>query len=279
MERLDIGGTELYPAGIILSHLSLEKPLARILTIANQKGGVGKTTTAVNLGACLAVIGERVLLVDVDPQANATSGVGHKINPGQPTVYECLFGGEEAAACLLATKVPRLHVLPSHHRLVGAEIELVEAVDRERRLSRLLRPLRSSYDYIIVDCPPSLGLITLNALVAAHSVLVPIQCEYYALEGVSHLLETINLVQEGMNPDLDIFGVVLTMYDRRVRLTARVEEEIRAFFEGLVFGTTIPRNVRLSEAPSFGQPIVLYDILSKGAESYMALAREVIRRA
>ena len=252
--------------------------MARIIAVANQKGGVGKTTTAVNLSACMAMLGKRILLADVDPQANATSGVGVKIEPGEPTVYECLFGGEETSACLMETKVPRLHLLPAHHRLVGAEVELVSEPDREVRLARVLRPLRTSYDYIVLDCPPSLGLITLNALVAAHSVLVPIQCEYYALEGLSHLMETIQLVREGLNPGLAIFGVVLTMYDRRVRLTAQVESEIRDYFGSKVFEAIIPRNVRLSEAPSFGQPIVMYDILSKGAESYMSLAREVVER-
>lgn len=252
--------------------------MGKIVSFANQKGGVGKTTTAVNLGASLAVLGKSVLLIDIDPQANATSGVGYHLKDDQPCIYEYLLDQHDAASIILPTKVPRFFLLPSHPRLVGAEIELVTQQRREYRLSTVLDSLHGSYDYLLVDCPPSLGLLTLNGLVASHAVLIPIQCEYYALEGLSSLLKTIKLVRKTLNPSLPFLGVVLTMYDRRVRLTAQVEDEIRAFFGEIVFETVIPRNVRLSEAPSFGKPIVLYDILSRGAESYMSLAKEVIAR-
>jgi chromosome partitioning protein len=252
--------------------------VGKIVSFANQKGGVGKTTTAVNLGASLAVLGKSVLIVDVDPQANATSGVGYHLKDDQCCIYECLLNQHDAASIILPTLVPRLSLLPSHPRLVGAEVELVTQQRREFRLATVLNRFRGSYDYIFVDCPPSLGLLTLNGLVASHALLVPIQCEYYAMEGLSSLLKTIKLVRQTLNPSLPFLGVVLTMYDRRVKLTAQVEEEIRAFFGKIVFETVIPRNVKLSEAPSFGKPIVLYDILSRGAESYISLAKEVIAR-
>ena len=253
--------------------------MSRVIAIANQKGGVGKTTTAINLGASLAVSEQRTLVVDIDPQANATSGLG--IRPGQdfPTVYNVLIEGRPAEEAILKqTHFPFLDLLPSTRDLVGAEIELVETPDRERILRGALEPIRDRYDFILVDCPPSLGLLTLNTLVAADSVLIPIQCEFYALEGLSQLLNTVRLVQKGLNPGLEIEGVLLTMYDRRLNLSRQVAEEAREYFGNRVYQSTIPRNVTLAEAPSFGQPIVQYDALSVGAQGYLSLAREVIGR-
>jgi len=253
--------------------------MARVIAIANQKGGVGKTTTAINLGASLAVAEQRSLIVDIDPQANASSGLG--VRPGEdlPTIYDILIEGRAAAdAIIKEVHFPYLDLIPSGRDLVGAEIELVEAEDRERVLRRALEPLRERYDYILVDCPPSLGLLTLNTLVAADSVLIPIQCEFYALEGLSQLLNTVRLVQKGLNPSLEIEGVLLTMYDRRLNLSRQVADEAREYFGDKVYQSTIPRNVTLAESPSFGQPIVLYDVLSSGAQGYLGLAREVMAR-
>ncbi|HCR03726.1 MAG TPA: chromosome partitioning protein ParA [Gemmatimonadetes bacterium] len=251
--------------------------MSRVIAIANQKGGVGKTTTAINLGASLAVAEQRTLIVDTDPQANASSGLG--IRPGEDlrTVYDVIVEGYSAAETILReVQFPCLDLIPSTRDLVGAEIEIVEAHEREHILRRALEPIRDHYDFILVDCPPSLGLLTLNTLVAADSVLIPIQCEFYALEGLSRLLNTVRVVQKGLNPTLEIEGVLLTMYDRRLNLSRQVADEAREYFGGKVYGSTIPRNVALAEAPSFGQPIIQYDVLSTGARGYLALAQEVM---
>lgn len=253
--------------------------MPRVIAIANQKGGVGKTTTAINLGASLAVAERRTLVVDADPQANATSGLG--VDPREPrrTIYDAIVG-----ACALGETIvrgvhlPFLDLVPSTRDLVGAEIELVGVEGREAVLRRALEGVRGGYEFVLVDAPPSLGLLTLNALTAADSVLIPIQCEFFALEGLSQLLNTVRLVQRGPNPGLQIEGVLLTMYDRRLTLSRQVAEETREYFGEKVYRTVIPRNVRLAEAPSFGQPIVRYDVLSVGAQSYLALAGEVIAR-
>jgi chromosome partitioning protein len=253
--------------------------MSRVIAIANQKGGVGKTTTAINLGASLAVAEQRTLVVDIDPQGNATSGLGLDARQDRPTVYDVLMGGASAEeAALKGVHFPFLDLIPSTRDLVGAEIELVQAEQRETVLRRALSSVRDAYDYVLVDCPPSLGLLTLNTLTAADSVLIPIQCEFYALEGLSQLLNTIRLVQRGLNTGLDIEGVLLTMYDRRLNLSRQVAAEAREYFGAKVYRTAIPRNVRLAEAPSFGQPIVLYDVLSQGAQAYLALAKEIMAR-
>ncbi|MCD6335168.1 MAG: ParA family protein [Candidatus Latescibacteria bacterium] len=252
--------------------------MGKIIAIANQKGGVGKTTTAINLSACLAAAEQRTLLVDVDSQANTTSGMGMERDSVEKSIYEVLVDGEPLESIVLETGIPFLHLAPSHLRLTGAQIEMVNMPDRERRFQSALRDIRDRYEYIFVDCPPSLGLITLNALTAADSVLIPIQCEYYALEGLSQLLNSIRLVQRQLNPHLVIEGVLLTMYDSRLNLSRQVAEEVRSYFGDKVYKTVINRNVRLGEAPSFGKPIILYDILSSGAQSYMKLAEEILRK-
>ncbi len=250
--------------------------MGKIIAITNQKGGVGKTTTAINLSSCIAIAERSVLLIDMDPQANTTSGVG--INPDDNAVssYEVLLNGSDASKALIKTAVPNLDLIPSHIRLVGAEVELVTSAGREHKLKEGLKELKSKYDYIFIDCPPSLGLLTLNALSAADTVLIPIQCEYYALEGLSQLLNTIHLVQKNLNKDLQIEGVVLTMYDNRLNLCNQVAEEVRDYFKEKVYKTVINRNVRLGEAPSFGKPVIMYDAICIGSQNYMKLAEEVL---
>ena len=251
--------------------------MGKIIAVANQKGGVGKTTTAVNLAAALGDKGKRVLLADTDPQGNTTSGVGVDRRQCKISVYEVLIGGAKAKDALLKTEFKNLSLLPSHMDLAAAEIELVNLENRETMLKNALAPIRGYYDYIFIDCPPSLGLITTNALTAADTILIPIQCEYYALEGLSQLMNTVRRVKRQYNDLLDIEGVLLTMYDGRLNLTQQVVEEVKKYFPRKVFKTVIPRTVRLSEAPGFGQPVLYYDRVSRGAQSYGELAQEILK--
>jgi len=250
--------------------------LVKVIAIANQKGGVGKTTTSVNLSACLAALGKKVLLVDIDPQGNSTSGLGVNKSTIKRCVYDALVNDVPIESLTLQTEVPNLSLLPATIQLAGAEIELVSIMSRETKVKRALDKIKYNYDFVIIDCPPSLGLLTINSLTAANSVLVPIQCEFYALEGLTQLMNTIQLVQKNLNPSLTLEGVVLTMFDARTNLSIQVVDEVKNHFRNKVYQTIIPRNVRLSEAPSHGQPVMIYDPKSKGAEVYFDLAREVI---
>lgn len=251
---------------------------AKILAVVNQKGGVGKSTTAVNLSAALGEAGGKTLLVDLDPQGNATSGFGLNKNQREVCVYDALLGDTGIESLIEPVEIEHVFVVPATIQLAGAEIELVSALSRETRLKSLLDGVAADFDFVIIDCPPSLGLLTVNALTAAEGLIIPIQCEYYALEGLSKLLDSVRLVKTHLNPHLDVFGVVMTMYDTRTRLANQVVEEVRDFFEEKVFETLIPRTVRLSEAPSFGQPVTLYDSSGKGAAAYRGLAKEVMDR-
>ena len=253
-------------------------PLGRVIAIANQKGGVGKTTTAINLAASLAHTTRKILLVDCDPQANSTSGLGLLLDSAGPTLYDLLIGDRQAASVRISTEVNNLDVIPASRDLVGANVELVDAEGRETRLRDKIDTIRNDYHYVLLDCPPALDLLTLNALTACDSVLIPIQCEYFALEGVSALLDSIDRVRQHLNPTLAIEGVLLTMYDERTTLTKQVASDLKEFFREDLFKTVIPRNVRLAEAPSHGKPILHYDARSKGAESYASLARELLSR-
>jgi chromosome partitioning protein len=252
--------------------------MSTIISLANQKGGVGKTTSSINLAAALASEGKRVLLVDADPQANTSSGLGIEIKDLNYTIYECLIEGIDPHNAIVQTDIPKLHLIPSHINLVGAEIEMLDKEDREHLMKHILHSIRDEYDYILIDCSPSLGLITINALTASDSVIIPVQCEFFALEGIAKLLNTIKIIKSNLNPSLRIEGFLLTMYDARLRLSAQVHDEVRRHFGDLVFNTVIARNVRLSEAPSHGLSVIQYDKHSKGAKNYINLAKELIRR-
>jgi len=250
--------------------------MAKVICIANQKGGVGKTTTAVNLSASIAAGEKKVLLIDIDPQGNSTSGMGLSKDGLNGTIYHALLRGSGLKEMIQKTPLAFLDVVTSNTDLIGAEVELIQEKDREKKLDRLIKEVEADYDYIFIDCPPSLGLLTINSLTAAHSVIIPLQCEYYALEGLGQLLKTIRLIKQSLNPRLEIEGILLTMFDGRNNLSHQVADEVKKHFKDKVFRTVIPRNIRLSEAPSYGKPALLYDIHSKGAESYLNLAREIM---
>ena len=277
--RQEVEGKSLYPQTKCSSSealASLFPDMAKVICITNQKGGVGKTTTAVNLSASIAVAEKRVLLIDIDPQGNSTSGIGFSKEQSNGTIYQALLNGSGLREMIQKTSLAYLDLVTSNTDLIGAEVELIQEKDRERRLAHLIKEVESDYDYIFIDCPPSLGLLTNNSLTAAHSVLIPLQCEYYALEGLGQLLKTIRLIKQSLNPRLEIEGILLTMFDIRNNLSHQVAEEVRNHFKEKVFQTVIPRNVRLSEAPSHGKPVLLYDIHSKGAECYLNLASEIM---
>lgn len=252
--------------------------MGKIISLANQKGGVGKTTTTINLAASLAVLEQKVLVIDADPQANATSGLGFDLRNVQSSIYECIVNEIEAEKAVLHTDIENLDIIPSHIDLVGAEIEMLNLPNREKVLKGALESVKDKYDFIFIDCSPSLGLITVNALTASDSVIIPVQCEYFALEGLGKLLNTIKIIQNRLNPELEIEGFLLTMYDGRLNLSNQVYEEVKHHFQEMVFDTVIQRNVKLSEAPSYGKPVVLYDASSKGAINHMNLAREILQR-
>ena len=252
--------------------------MGKIIALANQKGGVGKTTTVINLAASLAALGKRVLVVDADPQANASSGLSINVRELKKTIYECIVTGIDPKEAILSTDIPNLSIIPSHIDLVGAEIEMLNFHNREKILKSLLEKIRNQYDYILIDCSPSLGLITVNSLTAADSVIIPVQCEYFALEGISKLLNTIKIIKSKLNPDLEIEGFLLTMYDSRLRLANQVYDEVKKHFGNMVFSTVIQRNIKLSEAPSYGQPVLLYDPDSKGSYHHIQLAKELIEK-
>lgn len=252
--------------------------MGKVIALANQKGGVGKTTTAINLSASLAVLEKKVLLIDADPQANATSGLGFDLKSIENSIYECIIDQVDPELATLKTEVEGLSIIPSHIDLVGAEIEMLNMPDREKILKKVTDKLKEIYDYILIDCSPSLGLITVNALTAADSVIIPVQCEYFALEGLGKLLNTVKIIQNRLNPELQIEGFLLTMYDSRLNLSNQVYEEVKKHFQDMVFDTLIQRNIRLSEAPSFGKPALLYDAMSKGAINHLNLAKEIIEK-
>jgi chromosome partitioning protein len=263
---------------LIFKEIAKTLQMGKIIAIANQKGGVGKTTTAINLAASLAVLEKKVLMLDADPQANATSGSGFDVKNIKTSIYECLIDEVNPNDIILNSEIEGLDLLPSHIDLVGAEIEMLNMPNRERMLKGVIDKIEKKYDYILIDCSPSLGLITVNALTAANSIMIPVQCEYFALEGLGKLLNTIKIIQSRLNPELEIEGFVLTMYDSRLRLSNQVVEEVRRHFQQMVFDTIIQRNIKVSEAPSFGKPVILYDAESKGSLNYLNLARELLQK-